>query len=145
MKIKIATLNNIEKNNLFIKLFFLLSMLFNNYDLFAQEIKNEEKISKLYFLDTKKYNYTKTTDAALDYIKSYFNNDAQKYSVIIEKIKEIEKNQIYFLSLDEYKPIKAKIDSMSSYQNLPIEEYEMIKNHIKYLNFHYKSVEELLK
>ena len=128
--------------------FFLLLIFFlNNHSLIGQEIKfkNNEQFEKQYFLDSKLYNYSKSSDAAINELKFFFRNDIEKLNMALEKVKEIEKNQIYFLTIEEYEPIKAKIDSISSFQNLSIEEYEMIKNHVKYLNFHYKSIEELKK
>ena len=153
MQLKNTTLNKRIKSNFLLKFYFiskillLLFLFLNSHTLVGQEIKfkTEEQFKKQYFLDSKLYNYSKSSDAAINELKFFFRNDIEKLNMALEKVKEIEKNQIYFLTIEEYEPIKAKIDSISSFQNLSIEEYEMIKNHVKYLNFHYKSIEELKK
>jgi hypothetical protein len=153
MEIKNTLLSN-ERNSFFsIKFYFvtkivlLIIFFLNIHSLIGQEIKlkNNEQFEKQYFLDSKLYNYSKSSDAAINELKFFYRNDIEKLNIALEKVKEIENNQIYFLSNEEYKPIKTKIESIRLYENLPIEEYEMIKNHIKYLNFHFKSIEELKK
>jgi len=153
MEIKNTLLSN-QRNSFFsIKFFFvtkivlLIIFFLNIHSLIGQEIKlkNNEQFEKQYFLDSKLYNYSKSSDAAINELKFFYRNDIEKLNIALEKVKEIENNQIYFLSNEEYKPIKTKIESIRLYENLPIEEYEMIKNHIKYLNFHFKSIEELKK
>lgn len=145
----VSTFIKVEKNahlKFHAVLLFLIFFFYGNNILAQEKINNDlEKFKLKYFLDAKNYNYSKTSDEALSELKSLVLNDEVRFNSIKEKIIELESKQIYFLSTEEYKPIKDKIESIRNCQNLQKEEYDLLKNHIKYLDFHFKSIKELTR
>jgi len=113
-----------------IPLFYFL-FLFSSFNSFSQE-QRENK-------------YGKSSKEAIAELNLFFENDKLKLQSKLEMIEDYEKAGRFVLTVNQYEPIKRKIDSLKNSQNLPEKEYALLKMEVEKLYENYVSISDLLK